>query len=70
MAEFAKGICLDLSNALTPQPEAFAHLPEGPQLAVGQAKAKLENTPFAWGEEIQDVLNLRAEHGARYDLRG
>src|SRR5713226_3617915 len=69
VAQLAQRLGLDLADALAGDAEALAHLFERPLVAVDEPETQLQHTPLSRRERVEDVFDLRVEHGERGGVR-
>src|SRR2546425_680403 len=69
VAQLAQRLGLDLADALARDAETLAHLFQRPLVAVDQPETQLQHAPLAWRERVEDVFDLRVEHGERGRVR-
>src|SRR2546427_9648481 len=70
MTQLAKGLGLDLPDALARHAEPLADLLQRPLVPVDQAEAQLQHPPLTWGEGVEDVLDLVVEQRQRGRVGG
>src|SRR6266404_3312999 len=69
VAQLAQRLGLDLADALARDAETLAHLFQRPLVAVDQPETQLQHAPLARRERVEDVFDLRVEHGERGRVR-
>ena len=65
MAHFSERLCFDLSDALAGDLELTAYFFKRAAVAIHQAKALFKNLSFAFGQRVEDILDLILEQNDR-----